>query len=378
MAPQQKRSFLPYTRGINPEDLRLGSLYLNPLDPDDGLESKRFEYQEEQVEPSTMSERIIANHENSLEQEEYEEHVSKWIRREQKDERGCSLDFELSKDTSLALKFSDLMKAEGNANSTVTATLEGKSGRRLKIKKPEKFLRDEVMAQEGVQEWIRTQASISFKGHFGMHKFKAPEIWMVTGIQLITGGDVHVGSSRSVSGTVGASADVGPAFGAPPGLASIGAEASHGHNSEANNAYGYDDERVWAAQFMEVKIEYGSAEDKTLKTKDNSLVPATITTFQLEDIADLRARGIRASPNLRAQANGQTYVKPPKPVARVVVSGEDEEESDSEDDEIQLGDQPYIKMLKNTDWEMYNECSQYLADARTRRRSITPPELMKS
>merc|ERR1712093_214361 len=171
-----------HTRGINPEDLRLGSLYLNPLDPDDGLESKRFEYQED------------------LEQEEYEEHVSKWIRREQKDERGCSLDFELSKDTSLALKFSDLMKAEGNANSTVTATLEGKSGRRLKIKKPEKFLRDEVMAQEGVQEWIRTQASISFKGHFGMHKFKAPEIWMVTGIQLITGGDVHVGSSRSVTG----------------------------------------------------------------------------------------------------------------------------------------------------------------------------------
>ena len=47
MPPQQKRSFLPYERGINPEDLRLGSLYLNPLDPDDGLESKRFEYQEE-------------------------------------------------------------------------------------------------------------------------------------------------------------------------------------------------------------------------------------------------------------------------------------------------------------------------------------------
>ncbi|KAH7336624.1 hypothetical protein BKA65DRAFT_553262 [Rhexocercosporidium sp. MPI-PUGE-AT-0058] len=353
MAPQQKRSFLPYTRGINPEDLRLGSLYLNPLDPDDGLESKRFEYQED------------------LEQEEYEAHVQKWIRREQKDERGCSLDFEISKETLLALNFSDWVKAEGNAHSTVTATLEGKSGRRLKIKKPEKFLRDEVMAQEGVQEWVRTQASISFKGHFGMHKFKAPEIWMVTGIQLITGGDVHVGSSRSVSGTVGASADVGAALGGPPRVAAIGAEASHGHNSEANNAYGYDDERVWAAQFMEVKIEYGTEADKAIKSKDNTLVPATITTFQLEDIADLRARGIRASQNLRAQANGQTYTKPPKPIARVVITGEDEED-DSDDEGIKLSDHPYTQALKNTDWEMYNECSQYLVDAQTRRRSTTP------
>ncbi|KAH6702883.1 hypothetical protein BKA61DRAFT_198094 [Leptodontidium sp. MPI-SDFR-AT-0119] len=354
MAPQQKRSFLPYSRGINPEDLRLGSLYLNPLDPDDGLESKRFEYQED------------------LDQDEYEKHVQKWIRREQNDERGCSLDFEVSKDTSLALKFSDLLKAEGNANSTVAATLEGRSGRRLKIKKPEKFLRDEVMAQEGVQEWVRTQASISFKGHLGMHKFKAPRIWMVTGIQLVTGGDVRVGSSRSVNGTVGASGDVGAAFGAPPGVAAVGAEVGHGHHSEANNAYGYDDERVWAAQFMEVKIEYGTEADKAMKSKDNNLVPATITTLQLEDIADLRARGIRASQNLRAQANGQTYVKPPKPIARVVVTGEDEEEDDSEDEGIQLSDSPYTEALKNTDWEMYNECSQYLADAQTRRRSITP------
>jgi hypothetical protein len=47
MAPEQKRTFLPYQRGIDPEALKLGSLYLNPLDPVDGLESTRFEYREE-------------------------------------------------------------------------------------------------------------------------------------------------------------------------------------------------------------------------------------------------------------------------------------------------------------------------------------------
>lgn len=354
MPPQQKRTFLPYSRGINPEDLRLGSLYLNPLDPDDGLESKRFEYKED------------------LEQDDYEEHVKKWTRKEQKDEGGCSLDFELSKDTSVALKFSDVLKAEASANSTITATLKGESGRRLKIKKPEKFLREEVIAQEGVQEWIRTQASISFKGHFGMHKFKAPQIWMVTGIQLITGGDVQVGSSRHVGGKLGASGDAGAAFGAPPGMASIGAEAGHGRGSEANNGYSYDDERVWAAQFMEVKIEYGAEEDEAL-TKEHKLVPATISTFQLEDIADLKARGIRTNQKQRADSNGQTTVKIPKLVGRLVVGNEDDEDSISEDsDDVQISDHPYIENLKDTDWDMYDECSKYLRDVEMTAVSVSP------
>ncbi|KAF4628822.1 hypothetical protein G7Y89_g9326 [Cudoniella acicularis] len=354
MRPQQKSTFLPYTRGINPEDLRLGSLYLNPLDPDDGLESKRFEYREDLVE-----------------QDEYEKHVMKWCRREQI-ERDCKLDFSLSKDTSLALKFSDFIKAEGNANSTVAATLEGKSGRRMKIRKPEKFLREEVLAQEGVQEWIRTQASISFKGHFGMHKFKAPEIWMVTGVQLITGGDVRVGSSRAIFAGAGASVDAGAAFGAPPGVASVGAEVSNGHSNEANHGYEYDDERVWAAQFMELKIEYGSEEDKKFTEKDR-IVPSTISTIQLEDIADLKARGIRTGLK-RREENNQASLKSPKLVARIVVGeeSEDDEDATSEDsDGIQLGDNYYVEMMKDTDWEMYDECSKYLSDTETRR-SISP------
>jgi len=346
MPPQQKRSFLPYSRGINPEDLRLGSLYLNPLDPDDGLESKRFEYQED------------------LEQDEYEERIKPWIRKEQKDERGCSLDFQMSRDTSMALKFSDMLKAEASADSTVTATLSGKSGRRLKIKKPEAFLRDEVITQEGVQEWIRTQASISFKGHFGMHKFKAPEIWMVTGIQLITGGDVQVGSSRSIGGSIGVSGDAGIAFGAPPGLASVGIKASHGHDSEANQGYSYDDERVWAAQFMEVKIEYGDEEDKAVKTKENKLVPSAISIFQLEDIADLKSRGIRATQRQRADA--------PKLIGRIVVEDVEDEDEDAESDDMHLSDYPYVEVLKDTDWDMYDECSKYLRDAETRGTSTSP------
>ena len=38
----QKRTYLVYSRGLMPEDLKLGSLYLDPANPVDG-EQKRFE-----------------------------------------------------------------------------------------------------------------------------------------------------------------------------------------------------------------------------------------------------------------------------------------------------------------------------------------------
>lgn len=278
----------------------------------------------------------------------------------------------MAKDSSFALKFSDWVKVEADANSSLKATLEGKSGRRLKIKKPETFLRDEVIKQEGVQEWIRTHASISYKGLFGHHKWKAPEIWMVTGVQLVTGGDVQAGTKASTHGGAGAGGDAGLAFGAPPGVAAVSAEASHGHSEEATNGYGYDDERVWAAQFMEVTIEYGDDEDHTLTAQDGKLIPKTIARFKLEDIADLRARGIRASRDIRVQANGKSTPKPPKPIGRVTVAETTEED---ELDDIHVDDMPYIHALAGTEWDIYNECSQYLADAQSRQRSISPSPL---
>jgi hypothetical protein len=235
----------------------------------------------------------------------------------------------------------------------------------LKIKKPEKFLRNEVITQEGAEEWIRTQASISFKARFGLPRFKAPEVWMVTGVQLITGGNVQVGSSRSISGTVGGSGDPGAAFGAPPGTTAIGAEASHGHDSEANTGYSHKDERVWAAQFMEIKFDFGTEADKELKSKERKPLPATISTFRLEDIADLKARGIRATQQQRADANGQPFEKTPDLVGRIVTNSVDDEDDNSSDcGDIQISENSYLEglSLNDADWEMYNECSKYLRD----------------
>jgi hypothetical protein len=327
---------------------------------------------------SSMSTQLTIN---STDQLEYETRIKPWCQREQKDDKGSfSLDFEITQETSLAFKATEFFKLDASANSSISASLVGTSGRRLKLKKPEKFLKEEVMTQVGVQEWIRTQASIS---HSAAHwnSFKAPKIWMVTGVQLITGGSVQVGSSTSTHGALGASADPGPAVGLPPGLLPIGGEVNHGHGSETNSGYSYTDERVWAAQFMEIKIEYGKGEDKGLQKDVNHphALPATIATFNLEDIADLRARGTRGSQKQREDANGQMLAKTPILVGRVVVDdGESDSGSDGPDD-MQIDDRPYVDASKDTDWDMYNECVKYLRDTQTAeiRGNSNSPELIQ-
>jgi len=126
---------------------------------------------------------------------------------------------------------------------------------------------------------------------------------------------------------------------------------------------------------MEVKIEYGDKEDPALSKDEHKFFPKTIATLRLKDIADLKARGIRAGQEQRAQANGKPVSKPPEPIGRVtIVENESlaiDEDSMMEDIEgIQLDGKPYIEAMKDTDWKMYDECSQYLVEAESRRRYI--------
>jgi hypothetical protein len=214
------------------------------------------------------------------------------------------------------------------------------------------------MKQPGIDKWIRTQASISRKAFFG-HQFKAPKIWMVTGVQLVTNGDVHTGSSRHTKVGIGAGVDVGLLAGGPPGVAAVEAEVGHTHGAEAGNHFGYKGERVWAAQFMEVSFEFSTTPDP--EDKDH---PKTIAKFQLEDIADLKARGLRAGQDVRLQAEGQSATTPPPLVARITVAEHKEAVAEEEDNNvIQIDDHPYVEKMQGTDWESYNECLKFLADA---------------
>jgi hypothetical protein len=255
----------------------------------------------------------------------------------------------------MGVTFSQLIKTQGVARKSVTATLEGDSGRRLRIKKQDSFLRESVMKQKGIDKWIRTQASISRSNHH--RRIKVPEIWMVTGVQLVTNGEVHTGSSRRVNGGVRAGADPGPLLGLAPGTAALRLDAGKENNAVVNNHFGHDGERVWAAQFMQVTFEFGNA----LDLADESH-PLTIASYDLEDIPDLNDRGLRedrpASPA-------------PPLIGRITVTKEVESTTGEEFNDIKIDDQPYIKEFVGTNWPSYNECLKFLEDAEAERGSTS-------
>lgn len=302
----------------------------------------------------------------SLSQAEYEERIKKYSWREQRDQRGCSIEFTINHHSSLAVDASSWASVGGDASSQATATLEGDSGRRLKLRTPEKFLKDDVIKQPDVDAWIRTQASILRRGHFGFHKFKAPPIWLVTGVQLVTGGDVHMGSSRLKSLHAGVGGDASIPLGLPPGTASAKVEGSIGSETETKNDHGFDDEQVWAAQFMEVSIEYGDTEDPSVQSSEGKLIPETVKVLKLETVPELQAGGMRGP--LPSGSNSPTR-KIPAPIARIVVEAEDGSQADDvaqeEDPEgIAVDENPYATAMGEVDWKMHEEGLKYLSTAK--------------
>ena len=117
MAHPRKRTFLPYMRGIIPEALRLGSLYLNPLEPDEGLASQRFEYMQDEQDQDT-----------------YEEVVKKWTWKRPEINRPFSMHFEHLTSASMGLSFADFLNLGGQPSKAEFCVVEGESGRCVKIR----------------------------------------------------------------------------------------------------------------------------------------------------------------------------------------------------------------------------------------------------
>ncbi|KAJ4990032.1 hypothetical protein SVAN01_04495 [Stagonosporopsis vannaccii] len=336
----QKRTFLPYLRGVYPEDLRLGSLYINPLEPTDGLSSLRWEFMRDEED-----------------QDVYEQAVSKWTRKRPEIDQPFAIEFEASKARSLGFNFTEFLGFNSTKTKDSMVKIQGQSGRRIKIKTPEAFL-EEVMEQPGVQEWIREHASIEHKSKYGRHIWKAPKIWMVTAVQHVTGGDIQASGSSSTNLNAALGVDSSPAAHLPPNTIPLKATAGVKSSTAATTNFGHADERIWAAQFMPVTIVYGPDEDRELSARDHAFLPKTIASFRLEDVPDLEMKGIR---EMGERCHGPV----PRLIGRVTVHGGGcgvAEDDDDEEDDFVIDDTPYVDNKKETNWEQYDKYKRWLQE----------------
>ncbi|KAI0408074.1 hypothetical protein F4802DRAFT_594519 [Xylaria palmicola] len=360
----QKNTYLPYTRGIPPDELRLGSLYLDPDNPNLGLEKLRFEYKE-----------------RTLSSERYWESIKAWTGEPEVDDvEPYVLRFQATTEWALQAKVIDVANMGVEKTKTSDVSIVGTMARRYQIKKPEKFLRQQVLTQPEVKKWIAERLSISFYARWKHHKktgepWKAPSIWMVTGVHLISDGRVHSGWSvgQNVHGHV--NADPGTlSSGLPTGQSAVHIQGSLNDNVVMEHIYGQAGERIWCAQFMELAVDFtnGPRRDEPQGWYTRLFPEKEAQVLQLRQVEDLGAAGVRRRAALDDSPLISTidWSKHEAVIVGLQTTGEDTDitaggvterpDNDGPLDKMTVSDLPYNQSLSGRDWEIFEDYLTYL------------------
>ncbi|KAI1745817.1 hypothetical protein F4680DRAFT_4 [Xylaria scruposa] len=366
----QKNTYLPYTRGIPPDELRLGSLYLDPHNPNLGLEKFRFEYKE----------KILSS-------EKYWESIQAWTGEPEVDDIApYVLTFQSSTEWAAQAKVIDAANIGADRSRTRDVSIVGTQARRYQIKKPEKFLRQQVLAQPDVKKWIVDRLSISFYARWKHHQktgepWKAPSIWLVTGVHLISDGRVHSGWNVGVDVHGGIRADPGTLTGGPPTGASVAdVQGSLNRNIQMENLYGQSGERVWCAQFMELAVDFtnGPSRDESQGWHTRLFPRKEIEVLQLRQVEDLGVGGVRRRATFKQppQSSSIDWKKHQAQIIGLQTTGEDTDVTGTADDDavdatertdidepldkMVVSDLPYNQDLSGQDWETFEDYLAYL------------------
>ncbi|KAK6352578.1 hypothetical protein TWF730_009402 [Orbilia blumenaviensis] len=316
MVGKQKKTYLVYSRGLLPEDLKLGSLYIDPANPLDG-ERKRFE--------SSLSESELAN----------------WVGKPDVN-APLTLSFSASRQWTVASGIFSLLDGEIGRGRSKDIIISGKSGTRFEIRKPETFLNNVVLKSEGARAWLANYLSVSrHLEHLHRTFGKGTRIWLVTGIQTVVDAKISIVDRQDKQLGFSATAPApDPIIAAVTVLTGQGGMVSVGMTNTISRStstmYGHTDSRVWAAQFTELSVKF--------KPKGSGLCygDSPGTWIRLHDLPNHKNRGIRA---------GGRPINISGEIAEIVASGK------TNDDDEQLEGEDLLELMQDVDWE---ELDRYL------------------
>ncbi|KAI8633068.1 hypothetical protein F5Y19DRAFT_287117 [Xylariaceae sp. FL1651] len=364
----QKNTYLPYTRGIPPDELRLGSLYLDPYNPNLGLEKFRFEFKDK-----------------TLSNKKYWESIKAWTGEPDIDDiKPYVLRFKATTDWALQAKVIDAVSVGAEKTKSRDVSIVGTKARRFQIKKPETFFRQQVLTQPEVKKWITDRLSISFYARWKHHRqtgepWKAPSIWLVTGIHLVSDGRVHSGWDVGFRVEGKASLDAGTiAGGLPTGKKAATVSELSRKEVHMENLYGQSGERIWCAQFMELAVDYTNG-----PTRTNSqgwhlrLLPKQqVEVLGLRQVEDLGVSGVRRAATAAKEASSIDWKNHQAIIIGLQATGDEEIETAAADgdtdttvenpdndeplEKMVVTDLPYNQGLSAQDWEIFQDYLAYL------------------
>jgi hypothetical protein len=116
----------------------------------------------------------------------------------------------------------------------------------------------------------------------------------------------------------------------------LGAKASFSSNLDAGTAYNFQEERVWAAQFTQLKVKF-------LPQSKEGNETAFPTFIKLYDLEDLTTAGVRS---------GAQFERPGQVQDVAELSGLEERG----DEEPKEAESELIEATHEVDWDLYEEC----------------------
>ncbi|PYI18600.1 hypothetical protein BO99DRAFT_443660 [Aspergillus violaceofuscus CBS 115571] len=228
------RPFLVYSRGLRPGKLPLGSLCLDPANP---VGDSRKIYQCPIKDAS----------------------LSPWIS-SSGDETKCTLNLSASHEWLAGANCLDISLQETDEDGNVKVRLKGQQSRRVTIQNPDLFLEQVILPSTEAKRWLATQLTVSRTMHYLSRAIlgtaRQPQIWLLTGLQYINRTRIEAGDQELHMGT-----ETGRSTGDDP------------------------EEKIWAAQFMELKVKYRPREPTTAK------VPEEIQLHQFSPLGGMGFQG---------------------------------------------------------------------------------------
>jgi hypothetical protein len=297
------------------------------------------------------------------EQKEYEKHIRQWC---WSDDivAAFQADFHRSKDTTIAGNLSDYITASSSNTSSDIASIAGVAGRRMSLRKPEEFVKEDVLKQEGVMEWLRIQApAIKYSQRlkiFSENKaWNSPEIWVCTGLQMVKNGNSYYGSERECLKSLKVNADASEFIAVPAGAVSAGFNIAWNKAVGSSTEYSFEGERIWAAQFMQLTVRYGTESDTYMTAKLDRDIPKVVTSYEVLEVPNLGHGGFRNDRVSSENSNSGAALKSVDLVLHVA-SDEAEEFHRTKPTAMELNPAPYQELLANISWNEYKTAVDWL------------------
>ncbi|OTB07901.1 hypothetical protein M426DRAFT_317408 [Hypoxylon sp. CI-4A] len=266
MAHSQKRTYLAYSRGFLPEQLPLGSLFVDPANPL-GHERKRWR--------STLS----------------TSQLDDWAIGEGKEE-AISLEVHATREWLAGASILHAFRGKIDRKGFVDIQLTGDSGRRLQLDRPETFLNEVILKEPTARTWIADQLSIchqmSFVQRICGRFVKTPKIWMVTGVQYVTNARVSDTSSKSLTSSLTGSIPIPEPVAATAAIPTVSIKASYTNKDVSKCGALHPNEKIWAAQFSALDVKYIRGMEESANVLLDQLIP-------IHEPMDQGLNGIRGS-----------------------------------------------------------------------------------